>query len=218
VDSGFLKRSCSHNKLVAVSEEIIVGVAISWIACNGKAPELLLQELGCRTTARSGAYTDHPLVGHGLPGGWYVMVADGCDHAIVSAPILSTISQGCSVMACSIEEHVMYSASSLWRDGSKQFEVTHQGDRDVTDLTVTGHPPETLAQIRADCTNKQAGEPIGQYRVDWFFEIPLLLAREAAGFMHDEVRPGIEPSSFEILERTGGGLLAPPPRPWWRFW
>ena len=193
-----------------------MGFAISWVACHGKAPELLREEFGCRTTGKFGEHAD--LMGRILPSGWYVMIANRCDHPIVSAPVLSMISRGCSVIACSIEEHVMYCASSLWRHGEKDWGLEHQGDRDVSDLTVTGSPPEALQQIRQICADKQADEPRGRYSVDWFFEIPLEIAKDAAGFRHDKAIPGIEPESFEILEVIAGGLLASRTRPWWRLW
>jgi hypothetical protein len=195
-----------------------MGFAMSWIACNGKEPELLHQKLGCRSTGEFGEYADYPLVGRSLPSGWYAMVANRCDHRIVSEPVLSAISLDCSVIACSIEEHVMYCASSLWRDGGKIWGLVHQGDRDVADLTVTGNPPDTLIQIREDCAKKQAGEPRGRYPVDWFFEIPLELAGHAAGFRHDKETPGVESESFEIFQIAGDGLLANRAKPWWRPW
>lgn len=196
-----------------------MGFVISWIACDGKSPELLHEELGCRTSGELGEPFDYPLVGRILPSGWYVMVANRYDHAIVSAPVLSRVSQGCCVIACSIEEHVMYCASSLWRDGEKCWGLEHQGDReDVTDLTVTGNPPEAFRQIRQAYADKQADEPPGRDRVDWFFEIPLELAGNATGFRHDNAIPGIESESFEILELIGSGLLASRTKPWWRLW
>ena len=119
------------------------------------------------------------------------------------------------VVACSIEEHVMFSDASLWRDGKKVWDVRHQGDRRVTDLTAEGELPAAFDATRKLYAEKQAAEdPKEKFSVDWYFEIPLALAKGLVGFKHDEDGPG----DFEVLTPVAGAGTSPARKSRWRFW
>jgi hypothetical protein len=113
---------------------------------------------------------------------------------------------------------VMFASATFWRNGETLWRVEHHGDDEVTDLRVTGQPPEDFEPVRAELAAKQAAEdPAAKHAFDWYFEIPLLLACKLTGFKHDEDLPGTESGGFEIL-RADGSASAAWSKPWWRFW
>jgi len=61
-----------------------------------------------------------------------------------------------------------------------------------------GTPPDSFKAIRDEYAAKQPGEP----DVDWYFEMPLTLAKQLAGFKHDETNPGLDGSFEELTDTT----------------
>jgi hypothetical protein len=103
------------------------------------------------------------------------------------------------VITCTVEEHVMFSESSGWRDGKSLWLVTHKAD-DGPGLEATGSLPPQYASIRDHFTALQQAENDAEAEVDYLFEIPVELARSFAAYKHDEASPAFETQGFEILE------------------
>jgi hypothetical protein len=182
-----------------------MGVSQSWIAVKGKAPDAVLQSL---ELARSGGSADYGSAREGctkLPGGWFLVLLDGCGHELLEAPRLAALSEGAEVVAVSLEEHVMVCSSEGWRDGQQTWRVENSEERDY--LGVSGTPPAALAQIRAR-NEKLARE---DEDVDYHFETPLQLAQSIAGFKHDDAGDDLPPLDQLISTR-------PKKKPAWKFW
>lgn len=210
-----------------------MGQSLSWLAVGSADAGLTRARLGLEITQDAAEPGEAPLVGCRLPGGWFVVAARGCDHVLVSDAIGAAASLDGTAVACSLEEHVMSSSASAWIGGRQRWRVSHAGDGDVRSLTVTGEPPPELAAIREEHAARQdaerAGDPLA---VDWYFEIPLVLAKKIVGFKHDEELPaGTEDGFVELRPVEGGALASIGPgkgarplsgrggrRPWWRFW
>jgi hypothetical protein len=103
-----------------------------------------------------------------------------------------------------IEEHVMFSCASLWRDGREVWRVAHQGDETIDNLSATGDLPPELDGIRREFERRQAEEGGGAAEVDHIFEVPLELAKTLTGFKHDEPEDGELPV-YEELEAGSAG-------------
>jgi hypothetical protein len=211
-----------------------MGHSLSWLAVENAKADSTRTRLGLEITKDAAEPGEAPLVGCALPGGWYVIAARGCDHELISDVIVRAASADGTAVACSIEEHVMFSSASAWTGGGERWRVSHTGDTEIRSLTVTGEPPAELAPIRDECVAKQDAERADdRLGVDWFFEIPLLLAKGIVGFKHDEELPAGLEHGFVALRLVDGGPLAPVRsgegaqpssghrsgrRPWWRFW
>ncbi|WP_445370098.1 hypothetical protein ACH518_00365 (plasmid) [Methylomonas sp. HW2-6] len=196
-----------------------MGYALSWLAIKGKTVEAIHQQLGLSTTGKLSDYGHALVVGRQLHSGWYLMVAKGCDHKLISNVVVQHVSSNCTAIACSIEEHVMFSSSAEWNDGQQNWRIQHRGgDYGPTDLSFEGAPPELFSDLRVHYGSKQDAEGGKKAEVDWIFEIPLELAKSYVGFKHDEDIPGVEDGSFEILELSREGLLAAVSKPWWHLW
>lgn len=186
-----------------------MGYAISWLVVSGRDRQSLLDELGLQSTGNLGEVLDFKITGHALPDGAYLLVMDQCEHPFVSEKRLAQISLNCKVLACSIEEHVMYAYATYWTDGKNLWNMKHEGDTDKgrNDVTVSGTPPDSFRAIRDDYAERQLGDP----RVDWYFEMPLAMAKLLTGFKHDETNPGLDGSYEELAELSGST------KSWWKF-
>jgi hypothetical protein len=193
-----------------------VGVSLAWIGIQAMTAKEVDATLGLTETGSHGIFYEFPIAGLALPNGWYLLTAKPSDHAICSEPFLSELSTAASVVACSIEEHVMFASAAFWRDGREVWSVQHQGDKAVTDLVVKGVPPSNFEDLRARCfAAQESAEPDD---VDYVFDIPLDLAKSIVGFRHDQINPEIDDTSFRALAKGPVGLLAKVMKPKWKFW
>ena len=97
----------------------------------------------------------------------------------------------------------MVSSVAYWKDGAQIWSVTHDAQKGDDHLDVQGEPPAGLAAIR-DRLTKQQEEDGG---VDFIFNIPVDLAKEMAGYSHEET-PEITFDNFvkpTFLQRVFGG-------------
>lgn len=184
-----------------------MGVSLSWLAVKGKTPEAARGELGLRATGQSGEMFRSPVVGALSDAGWYLMVARGCGHRIIAAQVVERLSRDCEVLTCSIEEHVMFSRATGWRDGRQLWSVTHDGENGPQGVSEEGTLPAEYPAIRDRLSARQEAEGGADAGVDWLFEVPLVLLQGATGFKHDEASPAYEARGFELLESTRKSFL-----------
>lgn len=184
-----------------------MGFSISWLSYRGPAAQAAYQRLGLTETTRSAEYARAKFTAHELPNGWQLIVADRCDHTMIRAPSLATLSADCEVVACSIEEHVMVCSAEYWRDGSRRWRIEHSSERGAEHLDTEGEVPDFLPALVASARAAQAADP----EVDLYFEIPLQAAQRLAGFKHDEDHPALAYDAFRVLEPEGAV------RKWWHW-
>src|ERR1041385_3228860 len=105
-----------------------MGVSLSWLAVRGKSPEAIRAELHLRGTGTPGYIPKSSFVGSSSDAGWYLIVARGCEHRIISTPVLEHLSAACEVLTCTVEEHVMFSKATGWQNSKRLWSVTHKGE------------------------------------------------------------------------------------------
>jgi len=174
-----------------------MGYSLSWIAVKGRSNKVLQQVLGFRITGRHGNYGEHALVGRQLRDGWHLLIANTCDDRIAKNKTLAYLSKGCQAVACSIEEHVMFSSCAFWNEGRKVWSVKHRGDQGVFDVVKSGKVPENYSALKNELIELQRSEGGENAGVDHVFDLPLQLAKQLVGFRHDEEAVS---GSYEILE------------------
>lgn len=184
-----------------------MGYAISWLAVNGKAPEALLHELGLAPTGEIEEYGKSRFTGRTLSTGWFLLVMNRCDSKFITPESLRSISSACEAIACSIEEHVMFCSSELWRDGVQIWRIEHDAQQSIDHISASGLLPDDYAAIEREAAEQQKQAGGKKADTDYFFEIPLQTAKRFVGFKHDEVC--LEDESFEVFEGDA---------PWWKPW
>ncbi len=192
-----------------------MGYSLSLLAVQCTDPDRALSELRIVRTGQSCEYAREPLSGYPLPSGWYLVVAKGCANRFLKPIVLGPLSEQFPVIACSIEEHVMFSSAEYWVAGAPAWRAEHVGEGGPVHLKTSGVlPPDFQAMAEAQA-EQQAADGGAKADVDHYFDIPLNAAKSILGFKHDEEVPGVDCEKFELLRDSGsrdGG------KPWWRFW
>jgi hypothetical protein len=114
------------------------------------------------------------------------VISDKDDDAL-DGPLSKLATFG-SAVACSINEHVMYSEARGYEAGEKLWGVVHDpnGDESLYSLQITGSPPNQLESIARDAKAEQDKEGGEESDVDFIFEVPPRLAEAICGFMLGE--------------------------------
>jgi hypothetical protein len=188
-----------------------MGYAIAWTAVRGKGRDAVLAELELRP---AGEKTDspsrgEPFCGGELADGWFIVLASASEHdgrcfldeTAKAEPFLASLSRGCEVVACFVEEHVMCIRAAAWREGRRLWNVIHDAQVGSDHLEVEGQPPGVLASITKAASSEQNSDPDGP---DYLFEVPGELAKAVCGFKHDE-----GDYEFDVLEPTRTTAAAP---------
>jgi hypothetical protein len=92
----------------------------------------------------------------------------------------------------------MVSGATGWADGKKLWLVTHESRPGPTHLLSRGALPSEFPSIH----DRQAAKQAADATADYYFDIPVDLARALTGFRHDEDPPGSKHAPFERLERS----------------
>jgi len=175
-----------------------MGFSVSWLAIRGKTPQLLLDELALQPTGDFEDVPESDVLGKKLDDDWYLVFANRCDF--VEPLPLAQLSTGCEIVTCSLEEHVMCSHASMWKEGIQQWAVDHDASVGVEHLVPVGELPERYEELRAEAEKGQADEdPADEMGVDHFFSVPIELAGAIIGFSHDEYS---EDDEYAVLQRT----------------
>jgi hypothetical protein len=154
----------------------VMGYSLSWLAVKGKSPEAVRDELGFCPTGRREEFPESELSAAEMPNGWYLIVSDRTEQVCPDAALQRLSSAGGELITCFIEEHVMASKATGWKDGQMKWSVTHDCQKDRRHLDVQGEPPPEFAAIRDKLLAKdKPGE------VDYIFDIPVETAKSVAG-------------------------------------
>jgi hypothetical protein len=186
-----------------------MGFALSWVAIKGKAAAEILRELQLRPTGVRGLEGESPFVGAMSNTGWYVVVIRGVETRVLGPAVLERLSADCELLTCEVEEHVMFSRATGWRNGRQLWVVTHRGDEGPVEVEEEGALPPEYAPIRDRLVETQESEGGAEADVDHLFDIPVVLVQTYVGYRHDEVSPAVEPNGFEVLESESATRESP---------
>ena len=191
-----------------------MGVSLSWMAVKGASRDSVLNALGLRGTQSFEELPESHLTGVLLPSGWYMVVANRGEYpAFMEDKTFARISASTEVVTCFVEEHVMCSHASQWRDGRELWSLMHTADTGgIEHLEVKGEPPPFFGSIQERLRGKQQEAGGKNAEVDYIFDIPVETAKHLTGYRHDHDIRGADERPFEVLETTA----ATPKRSWLR--
>ncbi len=187
-----------------------MGFSLSWLAVRGKSRAEVCEALDLKGTGELEEIPEAPFTGADLPKGWF-MVVENNSEGLVQDSILKKVSLGCEVVACSVEEHVMVSNATGWKNGQKLWSILHDAQQSIEHLEFTGEPPGFVT-ISDGLRKEQQAAGGKDADVDYIFDIPVATAESLTGYRHDKMIPELGEKPFEVLNRTrsannGGSLL-----------
>lgn len=180
-----------------------MGYSLAWLAVHGIPYDATLERLALGKTDEFADYAEQDFTGRAIPNGWSVVVARGCNDRIIGTQQLASLSLGCDVIACSVEEHVMFSFAELWSDGQRVWRVEHDAQKGIDHISSEGALPGYLEAVRRQYTEQQEAAGGTSADGDFYFEIPPALAQARVGFKHDEENDFDSEGSFQVLADLG---------------
>jgi len=179
-----------------------MGYSLSWAALRGGNLETVCSALRLRATGQREEVPESKITGAAPPTGWYVVVFNRTE---IKGKTLEELSQAGEVVGCFVEDHVMFSSASAWKNGGLLWRVVHDGGEDnVSHLETSGNLPEEFESIRKNLFAKQEKEATDHdgLKVDHLYELPSELAKVLTGFRHDQDIPGMSGDIFEVWGRN----------------
>jgi hypothetical protein len=197
-----------------------MGFSIAWIAVQTENHDSIFELLDVSPTNEEDEYFESKFSGSALKNGWFLLVGQGCENRLVQKDVLSDLSELGPTVACSIEEHVMYSSVEYWSSGSKKWSASHDAQKGMYNLETSGALPDSFDSFKIKLSKDQDAEGGEKADVDLIFDIPLLLASELTGFKHDEDCESLAQPNPVVFTEKGKTTTATNTvkRPWWKLW
>jgi hypothetical protein len=174
-----------------------MGYSLAWLAIKGKEPRAVLETLGFASSGTFEPIPESDLVAATLPTGWYLIITD--DEQVAPDSTLQQLTVNCEAVTCFVEEHVMVSTASGWRDGRCIWTITHESERGIEHLETSGELPSEFPAIRDRLQANQQAEDTTSPACDYIFDIPVTVAESLTGYRHDGEIPEIGDRGFEVL-------------------
>ncbi len=173
-----------------------MGYSLSWLAVQAIDRQDLLAALELETTGAREEIAESDLVMATLPGDWHIVLSNR-DERFDDTGLLERLSRGREIIACFVEEHVMYSEARGFSDGKLVWSVIHDAQAGLDHLETEGTLPASYAGIRERIEHQRRAA--GEAPADFLFDVPIELAKMLTGFRHDEDITGDEAEPFEVL-------------------
>jgi hypothetical protein len=192
-----------------------MGFAVSWIAISGKEPQRVLEELGLLRTGEKEEFPESEFTCASLPGSWFFVCANEFDSPIASEKALSSLSVGCKLVSCQLEEHVMFSSATCYSNGAQTWRIEHDAQQSIYHLSTTGSPPTQLDEAHVMLKQEQDNAGGADADVDYIFDVPVTVAQAITSYRHDMDIEGADSEPFEVLRQA---VTAQQTKPWWKIW
>lgn len=175
-----------------------MGYSLSWAAVKNGSAEAVHSLLGLNATDAQEEIAESEIVGATLPTGWYLVLFHRKELDEARLEKLSNLGE---VVYCFVEDHVMFSRASNWKDGECLWSLTHDCEKGRYHLDVKGVPPASLREIKNRLVAEQDKEGGEKADVDLIYDVPAELAKAITGFRHDQDMPGMKDTPFQVLEK-----------------
>ncbi|USH01678.1 hypothetical protein K6Q96_12400 [Grimontia kaedaensis] len=199
-----------------------MGFSLSWVAVKTENQDAVLETLALTATTETDEYFESALAGVALRDDWYLVVVQEANNLIIAKESLADLSRIGMVIACSVEEHVMVSSAECWFAGEKRWQVTHNAQESLMNLTAEGQLPARFETLKAQYLADQEEDGGESADVDHVFEVPLALASTLVGFKHDEDCSDVFANGLPMMlsgsDESEATFTFEIKKPWWRFW
>jgi hypothetical protein len=176
-----------------------MGFSISWMAFRDLSKGDVLARMGFRDLGELDRANEAPFSIAELPDRWILVFSN--DFKYGAPENVRRFADGATVVSCQVDEHVMVSAAHCLIDRAHAWSVSHDGgELGPYDLEVTGEPPPALHAMKQQLFAEQDANGGEGAKVDFGFDVPVQLAMELTGYLHDRWSfPWGEPA-FTVIE------------------
>lgn len=185
-----------------------MGFSQSWLAVRSSDFDQVLELMQLRRTGEFSEVAENGRTSIDMQNGWTLLIEEHVKGTSVCErqDILIPLSHRSDVIGAFVEEHVMFSHCSCWKNGTQIWKIEHESLTDPRHLLVEGAIPECFESIKADNLKLQEVSE----DTDYVFEIPLAVGEHLCGYKHDKVPTGVSEQPFEILESTAAKTPSKP--------
>jgi hypothetical protein len=176
-----------------------MGFALHWAALKGDSLESIYSVFKLRSTGHREELPESDIDGVELPTGWSLVLFN---RKTIKDELLQEFTSSGEVVSCFVEDHVMFSTASGWRNQGPIWSVTHDCEKGRFHLEILGVVPSSLEGMQRSMVAQQKAAGGEKADVDHIYDIPAELAKELTGFRHDQGIPGMSGDVFEVLEPT----------------
>ena len=160
-----------------------MGFSLSWLAVNKLSEDAIISALGLRKTGKSDEVPDWE-ISYMEQGAWCFVFLNHDDIESVKPSWVQTLSKSTEVISVFVEEHVMYSRASCWKDGKRVWSVEHDNERGgLADVRSEGLVPASYQAILSELLQRLKEDP---EPCDYLFDAPTMLAQDITSYKHDE--------------------------------
>jgi hypothetical protein len=178
-----------------------MGFSISWIAFKNICKPEALKRLRFRDTGHDDPLNQAPFSMADLPSGWALLYVN--DFQFGKDEHLVDLSAEGTVVACQVEEHIMFSAAHFYTSGKEVWSVWHDSDQGGRyDVSTRGVAPPQLAAIVECLAALQDRNGGKKSMIDFLFEAPVELAAELTGYRRSQTLFAGHPLHFTAVERA----------------
>lgn len=182
-----------------------MGFRVLMISIRGKNAETIHAEYGVMPTGKYVDFPDSPVSGALMQNGAYLLCIN--DDITPDEKQLAPLSRDATLIACYVNETVMYSGVYSWANGVEEWSVWHDAQQGLTHVEWSGREPDQLAEIRDRLLAKQ----IGVTDTDYVFDVPVELFKLHGGIDYAKNIPDSGPDPWQVLVRIKRKSL------WWPF-
>jgi hypothetical protein len=161
-----------------------VGFKISWIGFDGRGKTSALEIVGLKDTGEPDEVNEAPFSGAEIPGGWFILFSN--DFQFVSRERLAQLSIDCRIIACQVHEGIIFSAAYGYERRNRVWELAHNAQQSIDDLSISGSPPPSFESIRQRLTRRQ--EARAGSGVDYIFDIPVEVATAICKYRYGRLK------------------------------
>jgi hypothetical protein len=203
--------------LQARNRQFNMGYSITWFAVPEAQAESFLRELDLVDSGKTQEFPDSLICTAKMDTGWQVLWYNEYECPLLGEDQVMELSKSHDLLVCTVEEHCMDCAATLWRGGRRLWYLHHDGSHGSKGLDAQGELPACFPVIRDEMEREQVAAGGDKAQVDMILEIPLRVAQKLTGFKHDQDSAHVVGNVFHVLTRTTPpAYTAPPKRGFWR--
>lgn len=179
-----------------------MGYSITWFAVPSDSSDTFLRNLDLVDSGKSEKFPDSLISTAKMDTGWCVLWYNEYDCPFLDKGVVVELSKSHDILVCTVEEHCMDCAATLWRGGQRVWHLHHDGSHGPKCLDAEGDLPACFHGIKEQMEREQLAAGGVKAGVDMIFEIPLRVAQAITGFKHDQDSPHVVGGLFRVLTRT----------------